>query len=116
MRFNYKEIGDYKIIFEDKEEFLLDTLKSESIHVEFEEVTVRLKDALFNKELINKISTTKISHIKRIIKVRDEKSGKDIYLEYILYNPKVTEYEYFDAEGGYTFSNFIIKTKKFEIA
>lgn len=86
MRFNYKEIPDYKFVFENGEEFLLDTLKSEQFEI-LGEISACITDALFNEELIKNLAYSKLKEVIRIVPARDEITGKDFDMEYVIKSP-----------------------------
>ena len=100
MRFNYKEIADYKFIFDDGTEIILDTLIEDTMCMDNNgTVTFIIKDALVNKEMLEKLYTNKVKKVFRILNIRDEKSGKDLELSYILKDPTINYHEINEAEG-----------------
>jgi hypothetical protein len=100
MRFNYKEIADYKFVFIDGTEIILDTITYEDFNLtNYGTVTFIINDALINKELLEKIYSTKVEKVVRMLIVRDEKTGKDLELNYVIKEPSINYNESNDAEG-----------------
>ena len=100
MRFNYKEVPDYKFIFKNGVEIVLDTIRKESFQICGKNVHLQITDALFNEDLIMNLTQNDLKEVIRIVEARDEISGKDFNIEYVMISPSCNYYEITSAEDA----------------
>ncbi|MBQ4060578.1 MAG: hypothetical protein IJD46_00995 [Bacilli bacterium] len=87
MRYAEKEIANYKIIFENGQEFLLDTLIKERVTLTSKSISIEIEDCLFNPILIKELYNSNIKKLIRLQDVRSETSGKDTIFTMIIDRP-----------------------------
>ena len=98
MRFNYKEVPDYKFIFKNGIEIVLDTIRRETFQICEKNVLLQITDALFNGDLIMNLTQNDLKEVIRIVEARDEISGKDFNIEYVMISPSCDYCEITSAE------------------
>ena len=98
MRFNYKEIPDYKFVFKNGIEIVLNTIRRESFQICEKNVLLQITDALFNGDLIMNLTQNDLKEVIRIVEARDENSGKDFNIEYVMISPSCNYCEITSAE------------------
>lgn len=107
-----KEIADYKIVFKNGAEYLIDTLSQEEFNVKQKKLEIKIFTPVINPSLIEDIYNSKIKTIIRLQPVRIVETGKDKILQTELFNPELLLKMKRNAEG----TNFIYYELTFSVS
>lgn len=111
-----KESADYKIVFENGVEYLIDTLSQEEFNVKQKNLEIKIFTPVINPNLIQDIYNSKIKTIIRLQPVRITETGKDKILQTELFNPELLlKMKKKSEETNFIYYELIFSVSKTEI-